>query len=122
MLLFGTVGSQQQQKGPCSFMKAGKEWCLSHPWWFTFPEAMLTLWTQDHLDKKLHDPAVSPGDQEGQLACISKSAASRNREVIVPLYSVLVRLHLVCCVQFWASHYKKDIEVLEHIQRRATEL
>jgi len=56
------------------------------------------------------------------LGCIKRSMASRSREVILPLCSALVRPHLESCIQLCSPQHRKDMDLLERVQRKVTKM
>ena len=56
------------------------------------------------------------------LGFISRSFEYKSKDIVLPLYKSLVRPHLEYAIQFWSLYYRKDIDMLERVQRRATKL
>ena len=64
--------------------------------------------------------AASKGSQV--LGMIRRNITYKENSLTVPLYKAIVIPHLEYCIQAWSPYLRKDIDMLEKIQRRATKL
>jgi ribonucleases P/MRP protein subunit RPP40 len=56
------------------------------------------------------------------LGMIYRSFTCKSKHIIMKLYKSLVRPHLDYCSQVWRPHLRKDIDLLERVQKRATRM
>lgn len=94
--------------------KLGGEWIESSP-----GEKDLGMLVDKKLDKSQRCALAA---QKANCTLHQKQHGKQGDGGDCPLCSALMRPHLESCFQLWGPQHKKDVDLLEQVQRRATEM
>jgi len=84
-------------------------------------ERDLGVWVTDDM-KSGRQCAVAVAKANSVLGLIKRNFRHLDKYSFLLLYKAYIRPHLEYCVQAWNPHLVRDIELLEGVQRRATQL
>ena len=117
-------------EGPCEFVSASHfrilvqrfSWIVFQKHWLNIISFCSLSLHFSYLYEKGLQYALAAQKTSRILGCIKSSMASRSKEGIPPLCSALVRTHWESYVQLWSTLHRKDMDLLERVQRRATKV